>query len=99
MAMSAMSRSWSDSGAPICTSTNASDKLKPWGPGGTAWPKPGSSIGEILRVSGDGMDAGDSGRGQLTRVPVETRLGSGSESFRVADVLSRSLSGKARKKG
>ena len=52
MAMSAMSRSWSDSGAPaFCTSTNASDKLKPWGPGGTAWPKPGSSIGEILRHS------------------------------------------------
>ena len=37
------------------------------------------------------------GRGQLTRVPVETRLGSGSESFRVADVLSRSLSGRLEK--
>lgn len=98
--MSAMSRSWSDSGAPaFCTSTNASDKLKPWGPGGTAWPKPGSSIGEILRACrGMGWTRAIRGRGQLTRVPVETRLGSGSESFRVADVLSRSLSGKARKR-
>lgn len=100
MAMSAKSRSWSDSGAPApCTSANASDKLKPWWPGSTAWPKPGSSIGEILRACrGMGWTRAIRGRGQLTRVPVETRLGSGSETFRVADVLSRSLSGKARKR-
>jgi len=100
LAMSVMSRSWSDSGAPApCTSANASDKLKPCWPGCTAWPKPGSSIGEILRACrGMGWTRAIRGRGQLTRVPVETRLGSGSESFRVADVLSRSLSGKARKR-